>query len=143
VSEEADARGVDTRSFRHWGGFIFSGGLAFLIDAGITAALHYGAGADPFSSRLVGIVVAMVAAWLLHRRITFDVAAAASLGEFTRFVGVAGSANALNYAIYALILLWRPAVWPLAALVCSTAVATVFSYLGFRLGVFRTPPPAV
>jgi putative flippase GtrA len=140
VSPEA---GIDTRSFRHWGGFIFSGAIAFLIDAGITAALHYGAGLDPFSSRFIGIVVAMVAAWLLHRRITFDVATPANLREFARFAGVAGSANALNYAVYALILLLRPAVWPLVALVCSTAVATVFSYLGFRLGVFRTPPPAV
>lgn len=134
---------VDTRSFRHWGGFFFSGGTAFLIDAGITTALVHFAGLDPFSARLVAILVAMVAAWLLHRRITFDVAGPPTAKEFLRFAAVAWSANALNYAVYAVLLLVWPALLPFAALVVSTAVATIFSYLGFRLGVFRQPPPPV
>jgi putative flippase GtrA len=131
------------RSLRHWGGFVFSGGTAFLIDAGITTALIHGAGVNPFAARLVAILIAMVAAWLMHRRITFNVAAPPSLTEFLRFAAVAWSANALNYVVYVAILLVRPATWPFAALVASTAIATVFSYLGFRLGVFRElPPPA-
>jgi putative flippase GtrA len=133
--------GADTRSLRHWGGFLFSGGTAFLIDAGITLALTRLVGLDRFTARLIGILVAMVAAWLMHRRISFNVSAPPSLKEFLRFAAVAWAANALNYAIYALILLAWPAVWTIVALVASTAVATVFSYLGFRLGVFREPPP--
>lgn len=133
--------GADTRSLRHWGGFVFSGGTAFLIDAGITLALTRLVGLDRFTARLIGILVAMVAAWLMHRRISFNVSAPPSLREFLRFAAVAWAANALNYAIYALILLAWPAVWTIVALVASTAVATVFSYLGFRLGVFREPPP--
>jgi putative flippase GtrA len=69
--------------------------------------------------------------------VTFAVAAPPSFGEFVRFAVVAGSANALNYAIYAAILLVWPAVAPLAAQIVSTAVAMVASYLGFRFGVFR------
>ena len=132
-----------TRSFRHWGGFIFSGGTAFLIDAGITGSLVHIARLDPFSSRFIAICIAMVAAWLLHRRITFAVDAPPSLREFMKFAGVAWAANALNYGLYVVILLVWPAPWPLGALVASTAVATVFSYLGFRLGVFREPPQPV
>lgn len=133
---------VDVRSFRHWGGFVFSGGTAFLIDAGITWALINLAHLDPFSSRLVAILCAMVAAWLLHRRITFDVAASPSLREFLKFAAVAWSANALNYGVYVLILLVRPGFWPLAAIVVSSAFAALFSYTGFRFGVFRKKPPA-
>ncbi len=130
---------TDTRSFRHWGGFLVSGGTAFVVDAALTLALTY-AGLNAFAARLIAIMVAMVVAWLMHRRFTFAVKAPPSLREFMKFAAVAWSANALNYGIYAVLLLVWPALWPLAAMVVSTAVAMVFSYLGFRLGVFREPP---
>ena len=38
---------LDYRSFRHWGGFIFSGGSAFLVDAGINSGLIHLAGPEP------------------------------------------------------------------------------------------------
>ena len=131
----------DPRSLRHWGGFLFSGGTAALVDAGITTGLVHWVGLDPFSARVAGILVAMVAAWLLHRQITFAVTSPPSWREFARFAAVAWSANALNYAIYAAILLARPATLPVVALVISTGIAAIFSYVGFRLGVFREPPP--
>jgi putative flippase GtrA len=130
--------GVDYRSARHWGGFLLTGGSAFLVDAGLTWLLIR-LGLDPFSGRAIAIVAAMVFAWLMHRRVTFNVAAPPTPGEFVRFAAVAGSANALNYAIYALILLTRPETLPLVALVVSTAIAACVSYLGFRFGVFRRP----
>ena len=125
------------RSFRHWGGFIFSGGSAFVVDAGINSGLIHLAGFSPFVSRLISIGCAMVFAWLMHRNVTFAVKAPPRLSEFVRFAAVAGSANALNYLIYAGILLAWPATWPFAALVVSTGIATAASYLGFRFGVFR------
>ncbi len=125
------------RSFRHWGGFLFSGGSAFLVDLGINLGLIHFAGLNPLLSRLVSIACAMVFAWLMHRNVTFAVATPPRLSEFLRFAAVAGSANALNYAIYAAILLAWPVVPPLAAQIVSTAVATAASYLGFRFGVFR------
>lgn len=130
---------TDTRSFRHWGGFLVSGGTAFVVDAALTLTLTY-AGLNAFIARLIAIMVAMVVAWLMHRRFTFAVKAPPSMREFMKFAAVAWSANALNYGIYAVLLLVWPALWPLAAMVVSTAVAMVFSYLGFRLGVFREPP---
>jgi putative flippase GtrA len=137
----ADRGAIDHRSVRHWGGFLFSGGTAFLVDAGITLGLIRLMGLDPFLARLVGIAAAMVVAWMLHRRITFNVAHPPSLAEFLRYATVAGSANGLNYAVYAAILLIRPAIPPFFALIVSTGVAMVFSYLGFRLGVFRRQRP--
>jgi putative flippase GtrA len=134
-----DRRPLDYRSFRHWGGFIFSGGSAFVVDAGINTALIHLFAVSPFVSRLISIGCAMVFAWLMHRRVTFAIAAPPSFAEFLRFATVAGSANALNYAVYATILVVWPSTPPLAALVISTAIATAASYLGFRFGVFRQP----
>jgi putative flippase GtrA len=132
---------VDYRSFRHWGGFFFSGGTAFIVDASVTTGLHDLVGLDPFSSRLFGIACGLVVAWLLHRQLTFAVSTPPTFREFGRFASVAMSANIVNYGIYALILLVRPETLPLVALVMSTAIAMVVSYLGFRLRVFRRPNP--
>ncbi len=128
---------LDYRSFRHWGGFLFSGGSAFVVDLGINLGLIHLAGLNPFVSRLISIACAMVFAWLMHRNVTFAVKTPPSFGEFARFVAVAGSANALNYLVYAGILLAWPATWPFAAQVVSTAIAMGASYLGFRFGVFH------
>lgn len=125
---------------RHLLGFLGSGGTAFLVDAGITLLLTQ-AGLSPFIARLIAIAVAMVVAWLMHRRFTFAVSEPPSVRELLKFSAVAWSANALNYGIYAAVLVIWPALWPLAAMVLSTAVAMMFSYAGFRLGVFRKSPP--
>ena len=128
-----------TSGSRHWGGFILSGGTAFVVDAGITTLLvHFGL--DRFIARLIGIGVAMVVAWLMHRRVTFAMDAAASWSEFLRFATVAASANALNFVVYSLLLVVFPGLPIIVAIVIATAIATVCSYLGFRLGVFREPP---
>ena len=50
---------------------------------------------------------------------------------------MAGSAAAVNYGLFVLILLARPAIEPLVALVVSSAVAMVFAYLGMRFAAFR------
>ena len=70
-----DTHRLDYRSFRHWGGFIFSGGSAFVVDAGINGGLIHLLGVNPFVSRLVSIGCAMVFAWMMHRRVTFAVTA--------------------------------------------------------------------
>ena len=132
---------TDLRSLRHWGGFVFSGGTAFLVDAGVTGALVHFVGLDRFTARIIGIAIAMVVAWLMHRRISFNVTTARSWHEFLRFATVALSANALNFAVYSLILLVFPRTYYLVALVIATAIATTFSYTGFRMGVFRRPQP--
>jgi putative flippase GtrA len=139
------AGGVDyateLRSPRHWGGFILSGGTAFLVDAGTTAVFVHFIGLDRYLARIIGIAVAMVVAWLMHRRVTFNVTAPRSLAEFLRFSAVALTANALNFAIYSLLLLALPQVHYIVAIVIATGIATAFSYLGFRLGVFRRATP--
>jgi hypothetical protein len=43
----------------------------------------------------------------------------------------------LNYTVFVLVMLLRPTSEPLLALVASSLVAMVFSYLGMRFGAFR------
>lgn len=138
-----DARSVGdtaaglTRS-RHLGGFVLSGLLAFSIDAAVLEAGIRLFGLDPRVARMAAIAVAMVAAWLAHRRLTFAVPNRPSLRELARYATAAWSAAAVNYLVFAAAVSLWPALPAFAALVAATGVATVFSYIALRYGVFRT-----
>jgi putative flippase GtrA len=122
---------------RHGAGFLVSGLIAFAVDAGITSLLTRGFGASAFEARLVAIAIAMVVAWACHRTLTFAVATPPTLAEFARYAGVASTAAAINFAVYAAALLAVPALAPEIALFLATLVAMGFSYAGMRFGVFR------
>ena len=124
---------------KHGAGFVASGGLAFVTDAGILSLLTRGVGLDPFSARLIAIACAMVVGFFAHRRLTFAVKDPATFQQFAKFLSVAITASVINYAIYAGVLLLRPATEPLAALVFATAISMSVSYAGMRFGVFRKP----
>lgn len=125
------------RDPRHWAGFVFSGGLAFLVDASVLALLTRVFGINPFLARFIAIWIAMVVAWQSHRRLTFSVRHGSSLKEFASYAAVAWVSAGVNYAIYSAVLLLRPGTEPLLALVIASAVAMTASYLGMRFGVFR------
>jgi putative flippase GtrA len=122
---------------RHGLGFLISGATAFAVDALVLKLLTLVFGLHPIAARLAAIALAMVAGWLMHRRLTFAVAAPPSLPEFLRYAGVAWTAAAVNYGLFVLVVLAYPAIEPLVALVISSAVAMVFAYLGMRFAAFR------
>lgn len=129
--------GEAQHGYRHWLGFIGSGLLSFVVDAGGMEALSSLAGWRAQTARLVSIPCAMVVGWLSHRTFTFAMTTPASFAEFARFVGAASSASILNYAVFwGILALWQGAS-SLVAVIISTGVATVASYFGFRFGVFR------
>lgn len=121
---------------RHGAGFLVSGLIALAVDAGMTSLLTRAFGVPPLLARPVAIAIAMVVAWTCHRHLTFAVKTAPSLGEFGRYAAVAWSAAGVNYVIYAVILLALPFIAPEVALVGSSLVSMVVSYLGMRFGVF-------
>jgi len=123
--------------WEHYAGFLFSGSLAFLIDASILEALTRIAGLSPFVARLVSISIAMVAAWLLHRTVTFAVRVPPSFTEFLQFAAVVWSAQLINYLIFCAVLIAVPGTAPFVALVLACLVAMFVSYTGYRFGVFR------
>jgi putative flippase GtrA len=123
-------------TLRHGAAFLGSGLVALAVDMGMLSLLTRGVGMSAFVARPIGIFTAMVAGWLCHRTFTFVVEGRPTLAEFVRYATVAWSASALNYAIYAGILNFAPTVAPEAALFGSSLITMVFSYFGFRFGVF-------
>lgn len=122
---------------RHGLAFLFSGSLAFLIDAAILKFLTAAFGIHPILARIVALSFAHVAGWLSHRRYTFRLATPPTLAEFLRYVGLQSTVALINYGIFVAVIVLRPQIEPLLALVVSSGVAMVFSYLGMRFAAFR------
>jgi putative flippase GtrA len=124
---------------RHGLGFLVSGGVAFSTDALLLWLLTSFAGLHPILARPFAIACAMVAGWLMHRTLTFAVPSPPSALEFARYAGVQWTAAGVNYGAFVLVVLLRPEIAPLLALVVATIASVLISYFGMRFGVFRAP----
>ena len=122
---------------RHWAGFLFSGALAFTVDAVIMELGIRLLGLPTLVARLIAISTAMVVAWLAHRRFTFALTSRPSIREFIRYAAAAWVTSGINYGAFAFILLAHPDISRILALVISSILATIFAYLSMRYGVFR------
>jgi putative flippase GtrA len=120
---------------RHLRTFVIAGALAFLIDAGVFVVLTRGAKLDPLAGRIFAISAAMLVSWLLNRTFTFRVSEPPSWREFLRFTAMAITVAALNYAIFA-VLLMIAKMTPIAALIVSAIAAACFAYYCMRYAVF-------
>ncbi|MGQ0455717.1 MAG: GtrA family protein [Hyphomicrobium sp.] len=120
-------------------GFVASGALAFAADASALAALTSGLALDPLLARIPAIAFAITIAYFAHRRLTFSVSNPPSFREFAKFASVASGVAILNYAVYAGIILAFDGVAPLVALLASSALAMIASFVGYCYGVFRRP----
>lgn len=121
---------------RHFGGFVAAGLSALAADAAILAVLTRTAGVSPFIARPFGIACAMIVSWWINRTVTFQVEAAPSLAEFSKFAGVSVTSQIVNYGVFASLLLAIPTLVPELALVLACFVSMFVSYAGFRFGVF-------
>jgi putative flippase GtrA len=116
--------------------FAAVGGAGFAVDAGVLSALHYLAGIDPYTARIVSMAVATFATWRLNRMLTFGASHRSQAHEGFRYAVVAALAAGVNYAVYAAALLaWRAMPPPLAVVIGSGA-AMLFSYAGYSRLVF-------
>lgn len=123
-------------AIRHWGGFGVSGALAFCTDAAVLELLTRMLSVPPLLARLAAVACAMIVGWQAHRRLTFAVRSKPTVSEFLAYAAVASTSAAINYVVFALILLIRPQTEPFMALVSASLVAMIIAYLGMRLGVF-------
>src|SRR5262245_2854876 len=124
--------GTGRERLRHWLAFLLSGGLAFAVDAIVLKGLIWLAGLNPILARLFAISLAMLVGWLAHRTFTFALSVPPSLAEFLRYAVVGWTVAAVNYGLFVAILLLRPDLEPLLALLVSSLVATIFAYAGMR-----------
>ena len=116
--------------------FALVGGTGFVIDAGLLAMLHHGAGLDPFLSRLISISASAFITWRLNRGLTFGASGLSQASEGMRYGAVASLTAGFNYLVYAAALLMWPTLPPLAAAVLATLAAMSFSYAGYSRLVF-------
>lgn len=116
--------------------FVAVGGAGFLVDAGVLAILLRLTPLDPLTARIVSIAIALTATWQLNRHLTFGASSRPVAVEGARYGGIGITTALVNYTAYALCLWAAPALPPLAALAFGSAVAMVFSYLGYSRLVF-------
>jgi putative flippase GtrA len=135
TSDPAD--GQPMTGARHWGGFLLAGTAAYLVDSAVLMLLSHGLGLPVLVARLVAISVAMVVSWLINRRITFAAVEGASLHEFARFAAVSWTAAALNYVIFAGLIVFLPGLHPVLAIAIASLFAMALSYAGMRFRVFN------
>ena len=113
-------------------------GLAgFAVDTGTLAVLHHGIGLDPFSARILSIVLAIFTTWRLNRSVTFGRSDTGQVFEGARYYTVAVVTALVNFGIYSLILLIWTDAWPVAAAIFATACTMFMSYFGYSRLVFR------
>jgi putative flippase GtrA len=127
------------RPLVHYSGFLIAGLLALAADLLILEALIL-VGSHPLIGRIFAISIAMVVSWLINRTVTFAMPGPPSLREYLRFAAVSWTSQAVNYSIFGAILILRPSVSPLLAVVLASMVSMFVSYFGFRYGVFTRGP---
>jgi putative flippase GtrA len=121
---------------RRIGGFLVSGTAGFLTDLGLLTVLT-AAGVGPLAARVPAVFIAVTVTWLFNRRLTFAVEQPPSLAEYGRYLAVSGLSVAVNYLVYASLVLGG--IMPQVALAGGSAVAMVVSYLGYGRLVFGRP----
>ena len=117
--------------------FICVGGTGFIVDTGLTLLLIH-RGIDPYTSRIFGIMFAMVTTWRLNRALTFGASRTSQSSEGARYFLVATLAAVLSYVIYTMLLISIPGFSPELAIVIAVGATTLASYLGYSRFAFKT-----
>jgi putative flippase GtrA len=112
------------------------GAAGFFVDAGTLALVLKTTPLGPFSARIIAIVAALFATWLLNRRMTFSKSGHSLAGEAMRYGSVGTAGSVVNYAIYSAILLAAPQAGAFAALCLASAAVMALSYVGYSKLVF-------
>jgi len=115
------------------------GGAGFLVDGGLLWVL-LSAGVDPFLGRAVSFPVAVLVTWLLNRIWTFSSASRLGLGrQLYRYLAVQIAGALVNYAIYALVLIFivQTPTNALFALMIGAIFGLVINFTGAKMIVFQ------
>lgn len=117
--------------------FLIAGSVGFALDAGMTLLILHATTASPFIARFVGIAAALGFTWLFNRTFTFGRSAHSLAKEGVRYATVGVVSTAVNYAVFASLLLAIPDLQPLVALTLGSASGTLFGFFGYSRFVFR------
>ncbi len=115
--------------------FATVGAIGFVIDAGLLSALTHLAGWSPWAARAPSFTAAVLATWLLNRRLTFP-----GLGLQRRSVEALGygaiqvCGAGINLLVFGVCLAAFPrlAALPVIPFAVGSAVAMVFNYVALK-----------
>jgi putative flippase GtrA len=116
--------------------FLGVGGLGLITDLAIfTVAM--GHGLPPLLARLVSLALATFVTWRLNRALTFDRSGRRPADEAMRYATVAAAAQAVSYAVFAILVVTLLAAVPQLAVIVGAAAGALVSYLGQASFAFR------
>ena len=119
--------------------FLGVGGLGLVTDLAVfTAVIEHGV--PPLAARLVSLAVATLITWRLNRALTFDLSGRRPADEAMRYATVATLAQAVSYAIFAVLVVTVFRAIPQLAVLLGAAAGAIVSYLGQALFAFRPRP---
>lgn len=128
---------MNTAAISKFARFAGVGGTGFVVDTGLTLLLIH-RGIDPYTSRVFGIMFAMITTWRLNRALTFGASRTSQTSEGARYFIVAILAAMLSYAIYASLLVMVAGFPPALAIVIAVGTTTLVSFFGYSRFAFRT-----
>ncbi len=120
--------------------FVFAGGIGFGVDMlGTLTLINFGL--HPYLARAIAIAAALLATYAINRGVTFRTKASHTgrglALEGARYAAVGLATSGLNWAVFALALAVVPGLHPALALVISSLVAMIASYVGYARFAFR------
>jgi putative flippase GtrA len=137
------ALSVNNRFARQVPAFLLVGAIAFLVDAGLTVLIALGLGISPYFARPPAVVVATLVGFFLNRAFTFAPRGGDWRRDLARYVLVAASGQAVNYAVYAAMLAGAQALGAATSAIlialcvaCGAGAAMALTFAGFRFFAF-------
>lgn len=121
--------------------FLVVGGVGLITDLAVFTAI-IGHGVPPLAARVVSLAAATVITWRLNRALTFDHSGRRPADEALRYATVAAAAQAVSYALFAVLVITVFRAVPQVAVLCGAAAGAIVSYSGQLLFAFRPNRPA-
>ena len=121
--------------------FLGVGGIGLVTDLAVFT-LVFCHGLNPLAARAVSLAIATVVTWRLNRALTFDRSGRRPTDEAMRYATVAAVAQAVSYAVFAVLVVTLLAAVPQLAVIIGAATAALVSYFGQALFAFRPRPAA-
>lgn len=115
--------------------FAAVGAVGFVIDAGILASLTHGAGWSPWAARVPSFTTAVLATWLLNRRLTFPGQGLQRRSmEALGYGAIQACGSGINLLVFGMCLAAVPrlAAMPVIPFAVGSAVAMVFNYVALK-----------
>lgn len=126
--------------------FAFVGTLGLVVDLTVLWIGIHVLGLGPYAGRALSFAFAVTFTWAVNRHVTFgDKRATDAPGmarEWMRFVAANSIGLAVNYAVYAALIVWGPGLLanPMVAAGIGAIAGLAFNYTASSRLVFRTPP---